>query len=73
MHKVSYQKGTDARNYIAKCVCGWLGSGTYRDAKSRGEFHLAQDNPLAWHDPMRAVQSDRKYPAYAGWKFGSPL
>lgn len=67
MHKVAYIEGTDARNHIAKCECGWAASGTYRDVRHRGSFHADQDNSLEWRDPRRAAQSDKRYPIYAGW------
>jgi len=70
MHETSYRKGTDARNHVATCKCGWAASGTWKDVRSRGAFHLAQDNPLSWFDRGREFQSDKRYPAYAGWKMG---
>lgn len=65
MHKLRYHQGTDARNYVVRCNCGWAASGTWRGVHDRGRVHFLQDNPLTWNDPARKYQSDREFPAYA--------
>lgn len=55
MHKLCYIEGTDARNHIVKCGCGWSFSSTHNAVRERGRFHVAAfDNELrAWSDPQR--------------------
>lgn len=55
MHDLSYQEGTDARNHVAKCSCGWAGSETYLGVRDRGNLHkiVFADEDRLWRDPRR--------------------
>lgn len=64
MHDLIMTKGTDARNHVVRCTCGWAASDTFKDIRKRGEFHLRQDNPLAWNDPARQFQSAKEFPPF---------
>lgn len=66
-HDIGYVKGTDPRNHIVKCSCGFSASDTYLAVRKRGQFHKEQDNPLAWDDPGRIDQGEKKYPSYRAW------
>lgn len=66
-HDLTYIKGTDARNHIVKCSCGFAASDTYLSVRKRGQYHIEQKNPLRWDDPRREYQSDRYYPPFRGY------
>lgn len=54
-HKCEFVKGTDARNHIAKCECGWEFSGTYRSVHDRAQTHSVAfaDEDRGWNDLRR--------------------
>ena len=60
MHKTNFEEGTDARNNIVRCECGWAYSGTYHEVHTRALSHQARNNTLRWDDPMRKLEPDEK-------------
>ena len=39
-HPLRFKAGSDARNHIVSCECGWAYSGTYRGVRKRGAVHV---------------------------------
>ncbi len=54
-HKCTFTKGTDARNHIARCECGWSFSGTYLAIRARARLHgqVFFDETRSWRDSRR--------------------
>ncbi len=59
-HTVNFRPGTDPRNHIAVCACGWKYSDTYRRIREVADGHRIEANYLAWHDPRRLTEHDAK-------------
>jgi len=38
-HLTTYEPGTDARNHIARCSCGWAYSGTHLEVRRQAVLH----------------------------------
>ena len=57
-HKIVFAKGSDARNYVATCECGWAYSGTYRAVRERAEVHKIcfEFEDRKWNDPRRRTE-----------------
>lgn len=52
-HELTHIKGTDARNHVVRCTCGWAYSSTHLDCKSRALNHVIEYNVRRWDDPRR--------------------
>lgn len=55
IHQSTFTRGSDARNHIARCQCGWGCSGTYNSVRTRAEIHrvtFGYENH-AWTHPQR--------------------
>lgn len=57
MHELRYENGTDARNHVVRCSCGWAFSSTYHDTRKRGNLHthVFHDEDRKWNDPRRQI------------------
>jgi hypothetical protein len=57
-HRMQFKEGSDARNHVVGCECGWRYSGTYRAIRDRAMTHSAvfMDEDRAWNDPRRRAQ-----------------
>lgn len=57
-HKLRYTTGSDPRNYVVRCKCGWSYSGTYRAVHKRGPMHVEifANEPLRWNDKGRQAE-----------------
>lgn len=58
MHELRYEKGTDARNHIVRCSCGWAFSSAYHDTRNRGDLHMRafKDEDRRWNDKRRQTE-----------------
>ena len=56
-HTLTYTEGTDARNHVARCSCGWAYGSTYNDCRSKGFSHVDNNSRLYWNDPRRQFES----------------
>lgn len=63
-HKITTRKGTDARNHVAKCACGWAYCNTRKRVLDRISDHMRafEHEPRAWNDPLRAAVMPMAYP-----------
>lgn len=54
-HATRYQEGTDARNHIMRCSCGFSCSGTYKAIGERAKLHreVFKFEWAAWNSPER--------------------
>jgi hypothetical protein len=54
-HTLEFQDGTDPRNHIVKCSCGWSFSSTYKGVRDRGLIHqqVFAKEEHRWDDPLR--------------------
>jgi hypothetical protein len=57
-HITQNTKGTDARNHLSKCACGWSVSGTYLGVRARATVHriVFKDEHRLWNDPKRRTE-----------------
>lgn len=57
-HATTFTKGTDARNHVIRCSCGWAYSSTFVACRERADGHAEENNYLRWTDPRRLLQDD---------------
>lgn len=57
-HQTNFTLGTDARNHIVRCSCGWAFSGTYIAIRDRANIHryAFKDEYRKWNDPQRRTE-----------------
>lgn len=62
-HRMDFEDGTDARNYIGRCSCGYEISGTYLQVRNRAALHLHYfvSEPYAWYDSRRTTMMPPTY------------
>lgn len=59
-HATTFTKGTDARNHVVRCSCGWAYSSTFLACRERTVDHVSENNYLRWTDPRRILQDDTR-------------
>ena len=57
MHKVKFESGTNARNHVVRCKCGYAYSNTSLAVRARGLVHLQvfEGEIHRWNDPRRTA------------------
>lgn len=57
-HQIKCAPGTDPRNHIVTCECGWKYSGTYKGVRERGDLHtkVFAFEDRRWNDPRRHTE-----------------
>ena len=57
-HITSHRKGSDPRNHVGRCTCGYAYSGTFKAVSERMAVHKSEftDEHRAWNDPRRLTQ-----------------
>jgi hypothetical protein len=61
IHKLTFEKGTNPRNHIVRCSCGWAYASTHHDVTEIGYEHQRKNNPLTWLDPKRKFQREESF------------
>ena len=61
MHNLNHIKGTDARNHIVRCACGWAYSSTLLECRQMAHNHLLENNEYKWNDPRRYAQKESPF------------
>lgn len=58
IHELTFNAGTNARNHVVRCTCGWAYSNTYLAVRERGGMHrvLFADEDRRWNDPKRYAE-----------------
>lgn len=56
-HTVKFKRGSDPRNHIARCNCGYGYAGTYRAVRERADIHrtVFAHEYHPWNDRGRAA------------------
>lgn len=56
-HRLRFKPGTDPRNHIVRCDCGWSYSNTHNAVRSRGLTHAQtfKDETRDWDDKKRTT------------------
>ena len=54
-HTLEFIAGTDPRNHVVKCSCGWAFSSTYKGVRERGQTHqeVFAEEERKFNDPLR--------------------
>jgi acetone carboxylase gamma subunit len=57
LHETTFICGTDTRNYIVRCSCGYAFSGTCRAVEERASTHRTafMFEERRWNDPRRTT------------------
>lgn len=63
LHALNYTKGSDPRNHVVRCSCGYAFSSTYLAVRMRGAVHVRRfaEEHRTWADPKR----DEEMPSFA--------
>lgn len=59
MHKLTFTKGSDARNHTVRCKCGWAHANTAKACQIHGKWHIEDSAAFKqrWDDPARGYVS----------------